>query len=66
MQVVYDLVDKMAESVDAEIITVISGEDASKKDDEALKEYISTHHSDLEVDMIDGGQPVYSYLIGIE
>ncbi|MBQ2585127.1 MAG: DAK2 domain-containing protein [Erysipelotrichaceae bacterium] len=64
-KVVFELLDKLFENDEKELITLIVGED---KDDEEVREiekYIS-EHSDLECEVIDGGQPVYSYLIGLE
>ncbi len=66
LQAVYDLIDKMAEDEDAEIITVITGEGTNTKEAKQVEEYINTHYDHLDVDMIKGDQPVYSYLIGIE
>jgi len=51
---------------DAEIITVIYGKDVS---DEALEEFtglISKKYPDVEVDLIDGKQDVYHYIIAVE
>ncbi|MBQ2070521.1 MAG: hypothetical protein II467_06295, partial [Bacilli bacterium] len=49
------------------IITVITGEDV----DEAGREDINNalmeiYGDDVEIDVKDGGQPVYSYLVGVE
>ena len=47
------------------MITVIVGE--NKDDDEVsrISKYIEDNSS-LECEIIDGGQPVYSYLVGLE
>ena len=49
----------------SEIITFIVGEGV----EESEKEFILTFINDelkIEVEVIEGGQPVYSYLIGVE
>ena len=62
---VMKLLDHLFENNEKELITVIVGDD--KDDDEVreVEEYIA-EHSGLECEIIDGGQPVYSYLIGLE
>ena len=62
---VMKLLDHLFENNEKELITVIVGDD--KDDDEVreVEEYIA-EHSELECEIIDGGQPVYSYLIGLE
>ena len=64
-KVVFKLLDKLFKNEEKELITIIVGDD--KDDDEVaqIEEYIA-EHSDLECEIIDGGQPVYSYLIGLE
>ena len=64
-KVVFELLDKLFENDEKELITLIVGEDKDDEEVREIEEYIS-EHSDLECEVIDGGQPVYSYLIGLE
>ena len=64
-KVVFELLDKLFENDEKELITLIVGEDKDDEEVSEIEEYIS-EHSDLECEVIDGGQPVYSYLIGLE
>jgi dihydroxyacetone kinase-like predicted kinase len=50
---------------DAEIVTLIRGKDASEEECAELEEYISENY-EADVDVQDGGQPVYSFIIGVE
>lgn len=50
---------------DAEIVTIIKGEDATEEESEAVREYTESNF-EVDVDMQDGGQPVYSFFIGVE
>ena len=50
---------------DSEIVTVIRGRDASEEQAEELVSYISENY-EVDVDLQDGGQPVYSFFIGVE
>ncbi len=63
--VVYSLLDEMFKKEDAELVTLISGEGSNPEEVAMIENYIR-EHSDLELEVIDGGQPVYSYLFGVE
>ena len=64
-QVVFTLLDKLFTNEEKELITVIVGDDKDDKEVAEIESYIN-ENSDLECEIIDGGQPVYSYLIGLE
>ena len=49
-----------------EIITIITGEDATVEEVEQIKAYISENYPDVEIDEVTGGQNVYSYIFSIE
>lgn len=51
---------------DKEIITIIYGADVTKEEVEEVKEFIGENYSDLEIDIIEGKQDVYSYILSIE
>lgn len=48
------------------IITVLVGEDVTEKEKTKLTNAICKKYPDVDLDIRDGGQPVYSYLIGVE
>lgn len=50
---------------DSELVTLIYGEDAMKEQAEQLSEYIE-EISSAEVEIFNGKQPVYSFIIGVE
>jgi len=50
----------------AEIVTVLAGADATPADVARLREHLEVAHPELEVEVHDGGQPLYPYLIGVE
>lgn len=58
------LLDRMAS--EAEIITIYSGEEADKSLTERLVQYAEAEYEDLEIEVHDGGQPVYYYIISAE
>jgi DAK2 domain fusion protein YloV len=49
-----------------EIITIIYGADVTEAEVEEIREYIESTYEDLEVDVIEGKQEVYSYILSIE
>ena len=51
---------------DSSFITVIYGSDVTDDAAEALYKQISNKYSNLDVNLINGGQPVYYYIISVE
>jgi len=49
-----------------EFVTVFTGEDAGSSEIEALECIVTAHMPDAELTTIDGGQPVYRYIISAE
>ena len=51
---------------DSEIVTILYGVDGDKETAETIKEAILAVDDELDVQIYDGGQPVYPYLISVE
>ncbi|MBQ0139251.1 MAG: DAK2 domain-containing protein [Kurthia sp.] len=51
---------------DAEIVTVIYGEDASKEQVDAIVAYIEENYEDVEVEIHNGKQPLYPFIFSVE
>ena len=49
-----------------EFITIFTGEGSTPEDTEAVAGFLSSDSPDAEVTIIDGGQPVYRYIISAE
>ncbi len=63
------MLDKMSEAFDElkpEIITVYYGEDVSGEDAETTAKALEKAFPDAEVTVVNGGQPVYYYMISVE
>lgn len=58
------LCDKLIDE-DKELVTLISGEGVSEAELEELSSYIEENF-DVEVEAVQGGQPVYAFIIGAE
>ncbi len=64
MEATKELLDKMLDE-DSELVTLIYGEDATEEQAQELSDYIE-EHSNAEVEITNGRQPVYSFVIGVE
>ena len=60
--------DLIAKMIDESMvsITLFYGEDVKQEEAEKLKEVLSQKYPDCEITVIDGGQPVYYYIISME
>ena len=47
-------------------MTVLSGSEARSVDTQRVREHIEFKHPHVEVEVHEGGQPLYPYLIGVE
>ena len=59
------LVDALVDA-DDEIITILTGEGSSAEDVEALSAYIESKNDEIEIEVHDGKQPLYSYIFSVE
>ena len=48
------------------ILTILCGEDITESEKESVSEYFTTNYPDIDIDVRDGNQPVYSFIIGVE
>jgi len=60
-----ELLTKMV-TEDDEIVTIIKGEDASSDELDALQAFIEETFEDVEIEIHDGKQPLYSYILAVE
>ena len=51
---------------DSEIVTIYVGEEGNQELAEEISEYLESTYEDVEVEIHDGKQPVYSYLMSVE
>ncbi|MBE0339313.1 DAK2 domain-containing protein [Paenibacillus sp. 23TSA30-6] len=49
-----------------EIVTILTGSDAKQEDTEQLVAWLEENYSDAEVEVHEGGQPIYPYLFSVE
>ncbi|QOY34426.1 DAK2 domain-containing protein [Anaerobacillus isosaccharinicus] len=51
---------------DSEILTIIRGEDTTEAETEELVTFVEERFSDVEVEIYEGNQPLYSYIFSVE
>jgi dihydroxyacetone kinase-like predicted kinase len=64
-----DVVNQILTRLDldkAEVITIYYGAEAESTEAEEVRACISEQHPNLQVEVIRGGQPHYSYIISVE
>lgn len=64
-QVALQMVQEMADE-DAELISVYYGSDVSKDQAQILCQKLEESYPDFDVELNDGGQPIYYYVISVE
>ncbi|HZK35060.1 MAG TPA: DAK2 domain-containing protein [Bacillota bacterium] len=65
VEVTKELLSNMVDEDDG-IITLIYGVDAKEETTEKLTSYLESKYPDIEVEVLDGGQPLYYYIISVE
>ncbi|MFC2684227.1 MAG: DAK2 domain-containing protein [Limosilactobacillus oris] len=60
-----EMVKKMLDE-DSEIVTILYGEDGTEETAQAIKAAVEEVDDELDIQIYEGGQPVYPYLISVE
>ena len=60
-----DLLSQMLDE-DSEILTIIYGEDVSQEEVNKLTQFVEENYEDVEVEIHNGKQPLYSFIFSIE
>ena len=64
-QTTSDLIDAMMDE-DAELISIYYGADVSREDAQALAAAVEEKYPDCDVELENGGQPIYYYIVSVE
>jgi DAK2 domain fusion protein YloV len=59
------LLDRLVDD-DSELVTVLIGADAHSSETVRLEEHVALAHPHLEIELHEGDQPLYPYLVGVE
>ena len=49
-----------------EIVTILYGEDATESEANTLAEFINENYPDAEVEIVDGKQSLYPFILSVE
>lgn len=60
-----DMIKAMLDD-DSEIVTILIGEGGTRQEAQAIADAVMAIDDELEVELHDGGQPVYPYLVSVE
>ena len=63
--VTLQMLEKMIDE-DSEMVSIYFGSDSSEEDAEVIAEAIEEKYPDVDVEINDGGQPIYYYVISVE
>jgi dihydroxyacetone kinase-like predicted kinase len=69
---VTDLVDAATSLLDrvisdrSELVTMLTGVESDDATTAAITEWVGEHYPGVDVEVHDGGQPLYPYLFGVE
>jgi uncharacterized protein len=64
-KVAEELLSQMLDD-DSEILTIIYGEDVSEEEVSQLTQFVEENYRDVEIEIHNGGQPLYSFIFSIE
>lgn len=65
VQAAQELLSEMIDE-DAEILTILQGEDATDADVAGLTDFIQTQFPDVEIEIHNGEQPLYAFIFAVE
>jgi len=51
---------------DSSLVTIIAGDDVKKEELKTLQKELEKQYPDVQINVIEGGQPVYSFIVGVE
>ena len=67
VQAGYKITKRLIRKIDASMVTIIYGEDSSEEEANKLEEMITNKfNGKVDVSVLNGGQPVYSFVISVE
>lgn len=66
VDIAFKAASKLIKKYQGEIVTLIYGEESAEGEAEALKQRLEEKFSDLEISIVNGGQPIYYFIISVE
>lgn len=66
VDIAFKSASKLIRKYQGEIVTLIYGEDTTEEEAEALKQKLEEKFGDLEISIVNGGQPIYYFIVSVE
>ncbi len=66
MKTIFELLKQMIDDDEDEIITILQGEDGTNDEVEQIEQFIDENFEDIEVEVVEGKQPIYSFIFSVE
>ncbi|TFB23251.1 DAK2 domain-containing protein [Filobacillus milosensis] len=66
MKTIFDLLKQMIDDEEDEIVTILQGEEGTSEEVEQIESFIEENFDEIEVEVIEGKQPIYSYIFSVE
>lgn len=66
VDIAFKAASKLIKKYQGEIVTLIYGEESAEEEAKALKQRLEEKFSDLEISIVNGGQPIYYFIISVE
>lgn len=66
VDIAFKAASKLIKKYQGEIVTLIYGEESAEEEAEALKQRLEEKFPDLEISIVNGGQPIYYFIISVE
>lgn len=66
VDIAFKAASKLIKKYQGEIVTLIYGDEITEDDAEALKQKLEEKFGELEISIVNGGQPIYYFIISVE
>lgn len=66
VDIAFKAASKLIRKYQGEIVTLIYGEDTTEEEAEALKQKLEEKFGDIEISIVNGGQPIYYFIVSVE
>ncbi len=66
MDAITELLKELIDEDEDEIITIIQGEEGTDEEVELIRQFIEEHYDELEIEILNGEQPIYSFIFSVE
>lgn len=66
VDIAFKAASKLIKKYQGEIVTLIYGDEITEDDAEALKQRLEEKFGELEISIVNGGQPIYYFIISVE